>query len=607
MNTDIKMIVTMSDMINYAQYQNKIAAIRDIVIENHSNNILRNIILKASSDDEIISDRQIEISEIPMDNSIRIKDFDIDINPQKLSELTERIQTRIYFQLITENDVIVSQTEQLSILAFDEWQGLSYCPELVAAFVTPNNDSINAIITSASVYLNKWTQDPSFDAYQRKNPKRILDQAASIYSAIKDINIIYSEPPASFENVGQRVRLCDKVLSQKFGTCLDLSLLFVSCLESVGIHTLLLFSAGHVFPGIWLEEDTFSNTVLDDSSVITKKMALGINEIIVLEATAMVSGKSISFENAVDIAKQEVDKVFYIIDIKRARISGIRPLPVRVKTEEGWEIKIDNTSYSDDAAPTVEINHVDIDKEVGDSQEGKLVKWEKKLLDLGLRNPLVNMRFSASVIPFISTSLSDLEDSISSGVEYTIAPRPSEWHVSEEDKHCFEKVQEIGAYKELIKSEYKSGRLRSFYTEGELNSSTKELYRTAKKTIEENGANCLYLALGVMKWYESKKSEKPRYSPLILIPVDLIRGGANKGYKIRIRDEESVANVTLLEFLKENFEIIIEGLDPLPVDEHGIDVIKIFTIIRSAIMNQKGWDIIEAGFLGVFSFSQFVM
>ena len=54
MNTDIKMIVTMSDMINYAQYQNKIAAIRDIVIENHSNNILRNIILKASSDDEII-------------------------------------------------------------------------------------------------------------------------------------------------------------------------------------------------------------------------------------------------------------------------------------------------------------------------------------------------------------------------------------------------------------------------------------------------------------------------------------------------------------------------------------------------------------------------
>ena len=236
MNTDIKMTITISDMVNYAQYQNKIPVIRNIVIENQSNDVYRNIILRASCDDEIINDSQIEISEIPVQNSIQIKDFDIDINSQKLSELTERIQTQIRFQLICENDVMVSETEQVTVLAFDEWQGISYCPELVAAFVTPNDECIAPVMTSASEYLKKWTQDPSFDGYQRKNPKRILDQVASIYSAIKDLNITYSEPPASFENIGQRVRLCNKVLSQKFGTCLDLSLLFVSCMESVGLH-----------------------------------------------------------------------------------------------------------------------------------------------------------------------------------------------------------------------------------------------------------------------------------------------------------------------------------------------------------------------------------
>lgn len=607
MNTDIKMTITISDMVNYAQYQNKIPVIRNIVIENQSNDVYRNIILRASCDDEIINDSQIEISEIPVENSIQIKDFDIDINSQKLSELTERIQTQIRFQLICENDVMVSETEQVTVLAFDEWQGISYCPELVAAFVTPNDECIAPVMTSASEYLKKWTQDPSFDGYQRKNPKRILDQVASIYSAIKDLNITYSEPPASFENIGQRVRLCNKVLSQKFGTCLDLSLLFVSCMESVGLHTLLLFSKGHVFPGVWLEEDMFPNTVSDDPSIITKKMAYGINEIVVVEATAMTSGKSISFDNAVEAAKQEVDNVFNIIDIKRARVSGVKPLPVRIKTANGWEFKNDNDSYGNEAAPNVDIDHVDIDRDGIEFQETKLDKWEKKLLDLGLRNPLVSMKFTGKVIPLISTSLSDLEDSISSGNEYAIAPRPLEWHVSEEDKHCFEKVQEIGDYRELIKSEYKCGRLRSFYTEGELNCATKDLYRTAKKTIEENGANCLYLALGVMKWYESEKSERPRYSPLILLPVDLIRCGANKGYKIRMRDEESVFNVTLLEYLKVNFDIIIGGLDPLPTDDYGIDVTKIFSIVRSAIMNQKKWDIIEAGFLGVFSFSQFVM
>jgi|GEM_PF-5373287 len=63
MNTDIKMTITISDMVNYAQYQNKIPVIRNIVIENQSNDVYRNIILRASCDDEIINDSQIEISD----------------------------------------------------------------------------------------------------------------------------------------------------------------------------------------------------------------------------------------------------------------------------------------------------------------------------------------------------------------------------------------------------------------------------------------------------------------------------------------------------------------------------------------------------------------
>ena len=61
----------------------------------------------------------------------------------------------------------------------------------------------------------------------------------------------------------------------------------------------------------------FPNTVSDDPSMITTKMAYGINEIVVVEATAMTSGKSISFDNAVEAAKQEVDNVFNIIDISK--------------------------------------------------------------------------------------------------------------------------------------------------------------------------------------------------------------------------------------------------------------------------------------------------
>ena len=66
-------------------------------------------------------------------------------------------------------------------------------------------------------------------------------------------------------------------------------------------------------------------------------------------------------------------------------------------------------------------------------------------------------------------------------------------------------------------------------------------------------------------------------------------------------------NITMLEKLKQDFGIVINGLDPLPMDEHGIDTRRVFTVLRKAVMNQNKWDVLESAYLGIFSFSQFVM
>ena len=66
-------------------------------------------------------------------------------------------------------------------------------------------------------------------------------------------------------------------------------------------------------------------------------------------------------------------------------------------------------------------------------------------------------------------------------------------------------------------------------------------------------------------------------------------------------------NITLLEMLKQDFGIIIKGLDELPKDESGVDVVKIFNIIRRSIMPQSRWDLEEHAFIGIFSFSKFIM
>ncbi|MCK9452027.1 MAG: DUF3320 domain-containing protein [Bacteroidales bacterium] len=66
-------------------------------------------------------------------------------------------------------------------------------------------------------------------------------------------------------------------------------------------------------------------------------------------------------------------------------------------------------------------------------------------------------------------------------------------------------------------------------------------------------------------------------------------------------------NITLLEMLKQEFDISINGLDELPRDASGVDVGRIFNIIRRGIMSQARWDIEEHAFLGIFSFSKFIM
>ena len=147
---------------------------------------------------------------------------------------------------------------------------------------------IISIIKNASTLLENWAGSPSFTGYQTKNSNNVRKQAAAIYEALSQENIIYSNPPASFEMIGQKIRLSDAVLTQKIGTCLDLALLYASCLEYIGINPILILTTGHAFLGIWLVEECFPEAVLDDFSLLSKRMANGVNDICVVECTSFV-------------------------------------------------------------------------------------------------------------------------------------------------------------------------------------------------------------------------------------------------------------------------------------------------------------------------------
>ncbi len=123
---------------------------------------------------------------------------------------------------------------------------------------------------------------------------------AAIYTAIAEQQIIYSTVPASFEEYGQRVRLADSVMAQKLGTCLDMALLYASCLEAIGLNALIVITQGHAFAGAWLVPETFPDPTIDDVSLLTtKRTAEGIYDITLVETTCMNMGHSSDFDDAV--------------------------------------------------------------------------------------------------------------------------------------------------------------------------------------------------------------------------------------------------------------------------------------------------------------------
>lgn len=236
----------------------------------------------------------------------------------------------------------------------------------------------------------------------------------------------------------------------------------------------------------------------------------------------------------------------------------------------------------------------------------KQTLWERKLLDLSLRNNLLNTRVSKGTIQLISVSLNKLEDALSDGQGFLIQPKPADWELPD----CISGIylpKESTTQREFLEKEQAAQHLKTYQSEEQLRKSLIQLYRASRLSMEENGANTLYLAAGLLKWYEEGNTDTPRFAPLLLLPIEIIRGTSSSMFLIRSREEEVMMNITLLELLRQEYDININTLNPLPKDDNGVDVSLIFNTIREAISGQKGWEVVEQSLLGIFSFNKFIM
>lgn len=612
MPATLKIELSIDQAIHYAFQQNAIPVVKELRVRNDLTP-RKNLLLRVTTEPSFAEPVELRLQSLDAEGEFRVSPLDLKLGHDFLAGLNEKVAGWLKVELL-ENDVTVcTRTEPISLLARNEWCGLAGLPEILAAFVLPNDVAVMTVLSRAAEILREHTGRSAFNGYQDKSRKRAWEQVAAIYKAVGERGIRYIVAPASFESTGQKVRTASDILDQHFANCLDLSLLFAACCEQVGLHPLILIHEGHSYAGCWLEERTLPESTSDDLQHVRK---LAADELItVFECTLATNESPGTIQDAELLARPHLETRLpfrLVLDVRRARIARIHPLP-SLNHPAGPVLAAD-VGGKPVAVPVVGIGDREFVEPLEVSQTSsaksatRIDQWKSRLLDLSLRNRLLNLRETKSTIRILSAAPEHVEDELAAERELSLQPKPR--FMGQDDPRseaAYTKQQRADALADHLRDELGHGRLHTSLEGPEHSRRLTELFRSARSSIEENGTNTLFAAVGLLEWKETEHSDRVFRAPLLLIPVELKRKSVLEGFSLKRIDEEPRLNFTLMEMLRQHFHKEIPGLDPLPVDQSGVDVGRVFRIFRDAARELAGWEVKTEIWLGQFSFTKFLL
>jgi very-short-patch-repair endonuclease len=614
-NAKLPSVQVIADLtLGYAAIQNNVPVIREILVTNDGETTLSDIELVVKCVPAFAEGARFRFEALAPGESRRLAPVDLRPDHRYFSQLDESERAIITASLRVREAELITATHNIDVLAYDQWAGTRALPELLAAFCMPNSRVVDKLLARASGLLRQTSADLSMDGYQSKNREKVWKQVSAIYSTIVAEDIQYSNPPASFGNDGQKIRTPERVLDGKLATCLDLAMLFASCLEQAGLHPVVLFKEGHAWVGVWLIDTSFPTALVDDVQAVRKRVKSG--EFMVFETTGVAGGQKPSLRWACTRGEEHLNdeaEFAYAVDVRRAREVQIRPLPSRSSQvdEQAVPIAKAETPIIEDVPQLPPLDPVIIplrDDVSPETPEGRLAKWKSKLLDLTLRNKLLNFKPTKSTLRVICPDPGALEDRLAGGNEFRVRAKPKMMSGSDgRDANVYSGRNGTAAMDDLVTDALGRNEIVTDIEEEALDGRLLDIFRTASTGMEEGGANTLFLAFGMLEWQESKDAESSHLAPILLIPVTLSRQSVRSGFRLTRHDDDALVNPTLLQKLQQDFNLKLPSLDVLPTDDRGIDVNRVLQTFRLNVGELKGWEVKEQVHLGIFSFTKYLM
>ncbi|UJL30984.1 DUF3320 domain-containing protein [Mycolicibacterium vanbaalenii] len=515
-----------------------------------------------------------------------LRDVDLQLDPASMLAVDEQRPGFIRVVLRTADGQLLAEHQQpVNILASKQWKATppQLALEMLAAYVQPNSTAVAAVLPQVSDRLRELTGNSAIDGYQSENPDRVDAIARAVFDTMRARDIRYAEPPASWGDEGQKVRTPAEVLDGRLGTCLDTTLAMAAILEQAGINSTIWVLKGHAFLGYWRTDSALSSVSTTEVVDVVNQVDLGN---IGLVETTLVTQSAIdaTFDEALRAPRikylgDDLTAIIGITDVRQAREARIFPLPSRDVDNDG---NIVVTTYKPGAGRAIDPYVATGGQQRtpgGEAVPARVAQWKNALLDLSLRNKLINYTDRAGYrIDVPATGLGHFEDAINAGAPISLTPSDEVKSVDQargirfgrdlpEQERMLLLADKNAAYIDITEAAYQS-KLRY-------------LANKAKTIVEETGANNLYLAFGMLHW---RFNDRDLRSPLVLVPVRMTTKNRGERYVLSLDEAgASTPNYCLLEKLRVALNLQIPGLANPVEDASGIDLGAAFAAVRQAV------------------------
>lgn len=480
----------------------------------------------------------------------------------------------------------------------------------LATFVQPQQAEIPDLCREASEILGTRTGSTALEGYQG-GPDRVTQIVDALCTAIHARRIAYANPPMNWSDDGQRVRTAEDVLEGRLGTCLDTTVLLASVLEYCDIQPLVLLLHSHALLGYWRTPEHAPESIGMPARQVINQIDRG--DIGLVETTMLTDTTAPTLAAMEREARRRIGRdgseVVLVVPVFEARDRGIPALPARTRTEDGTIVEMEyrTTARANTVVLPQDLNAGHRQARRREPAPERVEMWKRELLDLSLRNRLINCSGSALqrhdivelAVP--EAIVGAFENLVNEGRSLSLAPAGERAADTRRRGRLFREETDPPSLAPHL-AEHLT--VEVDLSEDAYDRALQKIAHNARVLVEETGANNLYLAVGSLVWTSGSREVR---SPLVLIPVDLTRGSRRSPYKVTIDGTgTSTPNYSLLERLSVDLGLVIPGLEEPEQDASGIDIDKVIDAVRTTLIEQKlPFRVETTVFLGVFRFGGF--